>query len=120
MDGISSSTATPLGEDVHLIDTRMGGYDGITAAYLIRSSRPALVETGAARSAQLVVDELAALGVGPADLATSSAPTTSPRSSSRTSTWTTPAVSATWRPRSRTPRWSSTSAVPGTWSIRHG
>ncbi|MCW2777258.1 MAG: fold metallo-hydrolase, partial [Frankiales bacterium] len=44
-------TATDLGADVHLIDTRMGGYDSITAAYLIRSDRPALVETGAARSA---------------------------------------------------------------------
>lgn len=64
------STATPLGDDVHLLDTRMGGYDGITAAYLIRSSRPALVETGAARSAGRVVAELAALGIGPDDLAT--------------------------------------------------
>ena len=62
--------ATPLGEQVHLIDTRMGGYDGITAAYLIRSSRPALVETGAAKSAQRVVDELAALGISADDLAT--------------------------------------------------
>lgn len=64
------STATPLGDEVHLLDTRMGGYDGITAAYLIRSSRPALVETGAAKSAQLVADELAALGIGADDLAT--------------------------------------------------
>jgi glyoxylase-like metal-dependent hydrolase (beta-lactamase superfamily II) len=62
--------ATPLGADVHLVDTRMGGYDQITAAYLIRSARPALVETGAARSAQEVVRALAALGVGPDDLAT--------------------------------------------------
>ena len=61
---------TPLGADVHLIDTRMGGYDGITAAYLIRSDRPALVETGAALSAGLVAEQLARLGVGPADLAT--------------------------------------------------
>ena len=64
------STATPLGDEVHLLDTQMGGYEGITAAYLIRSSRPALVETGAAKSAQLVVDELAALGIGAEDLAT--------------------------------------------------
>lgn len=63
-------TATPLGADVHLLDTRMGGYDGITAAYVIRSSRPALVETGAARSAATVVAGLAALGIGPEDLAT--------------------------------------------------
>jgi glyoxylase-like metal-dependent hydrolase (beta-lactamase superfamily II) len=64
------STATPLGGDVHLLDTRMGGYDGITAAYLIRSSRPALVETGPARSAAQVIAELAALGIGADDLAT--------------------------------------------------
>ena len=70
MTDAGSSTATPLGDDVHLLDTRMGGYDGITAAYLIRSSRPALVETGAAKSARLVVDELASLGIGPDDLAT--------------------------------------------------
>jgi len=70
VDSNASSTATPLGDDVHLLDTRMGGYDGITAAYLIRSSRPALIETGAAKSAQLVVDELAALGIGAGDLAT--------------------------------------------------
>ncbi len=62
--------ATALGSEVHLLDTQMGGYDGITAAYLIRSSRPALVETGAARSAALIVEELAALGIGPRDLAT--------------------------------------------------
>lgn len=60
----------PLGDEVHLIDTQMGGYDGITAAYLIRSDRPALVETGAALSAALVVDTLAELGVAAGDLAT--------------------------------------------------
>jgi glyoxylase-like metal-dependent hydrolase (beta-lactamase superfamily II) len=60
----------PLGDEVHLIDTQMGGYDGITAAYLIRADRPALVETGAARSAELVVAALADLGVAAEDLAT--------------------------------------------------
>lgn len=65
-----TSAAIALGSEVHLLDTKMGGYDGITAAYLIRSSRPALVETGAARSAALVVAELAALGIGAHDLAT--------------------------------------------------
>jgi glyoxylase-like metal-dependent hydrolase (beta-lactamase superfamily II) len=55
---------------VHLIDTCMGGYDGITAAYLIASDRPALVETGAALSADRVVASLAALGIGANDLAT--------------------------------------------------
>lgn len=65
-----ATPSTELGADVHLIDTRMGGYDGITAAYLLRTERPALVETGAARSAEQVVQALAALGIGAQDLAT--------------------------------------------------
>src|SRR6266700_1430602 len=48
----------------------MAGYDGITAGYLIRGDRPCLVETGTAPSAPVVRDALAALGIGPADLAT--------------------------------------------------
>lgn len=59
-----------LGDEVHLVDTQMGGFDGITAAYVLRTERPALVETGAARSAERVVEALAGLGIGPDDLAT--------------------------------------------------
>ncbi len=59
-----------LGHEVFQIDTRMAGYDGITAGYLIRSDRPCLVETGTAPSAPIVRDALGKLGVGPADLAT--------------------------------------------------
>lgn len=65
-----ASVITDLGHEVYQIDTRMAGYDGITASYLIRGDRPCLVETGTAPSAPLVRDALAALGVGPADLAT--------------------------------------------------
>jgi glyoxylase-like metal-dependent hydrolase (beta-lactamase superfamily II) len=61
---------TPLGDDVFQIDTRMAGYHGITAGYLIRSDRPCLVETGTAPSAPVVRDALATLGVGPQDLST--------------------------------------------------
>jgi glyoxylase-like metal-dependent hydrolase (beta-lactamase superfamily II) len=61
---------TELGHEVFQIDTRMAGYDGITAGYLIRGDRPCLVETGTAPSAPVVRDALAALGVGPGDLAT--------------------------------------------------
>jgi glyoxylase-like metal-dependent hydrolase (beta-lactamase superfamily II) len=61
---------THLGQDVYEIDTRMAGYSGITAGYLIRSDRPCLVETGTAPSAPVVRDALGALGIGPADLAT--------------------------------------------------
>jgi glyoxylase-like metal-dependent hydrolase (beta-lactamase superfamily II) len=60
----------PLGHEVFQIDTRMAGYDGITAGYLIRGDRPCLVETGTAPSAPVVRDALAGLGIGPADLAT--------------------------------------------------
>jgi glyoxylase-like metal-dependent hydrolase (beta-lactamase superfamily II) len=65
-----SGNLTPLGHEVYQIDTRMAGYQGITAGYLIRSDRPCLVETGTAPSAPIVRDVLATLGVGPDDLAT--------------------------------------------------
>jgi glyoxylase-like metal-dependent hydrolase (beta-lactamase superfamily II) len=61
---------TDLGNDVFQIDTRMAGFQGITAGYLIRGSRPCLVETGTAPSAPVVQQALASLGVGPGDLAT--------------------------------------------------
>ena len=69
-DGIGPTGVTPLGHEVFQIDTRMAGYEGITAGYLIRGERPCLVETGTAPSAPVVRDALAALGIGPADLAT--------------------------------------------------
>jgi glyoxylase-like metal-dependent hydrolase (beta-lactamase superfamily II) len=53
-----------------MMDTRMGGYEAITSSYLIRSSKPCLVETGTARSAPVVVEQLARLGIGAHDLAT--------------------------------------------------
>ncbi len=65
-----STDVTPLGHGVFQIDTRMAGYDGITAGYLIRGDRPCLVETGTAPSAPVVRDALAELGIGPTDLAT--------------------------------------------------
>ena len=60
----------PLGDDVFHIDTRMGGYEGITSGYLIRGGRPCLIETGTARSAGTVIAALAELGIGPDDLST--------------------------------------------------
>jgi glyoxylase-like metal-dependent hydrolase (beta-lactamase superfamily II) len=61
---------TELGHDVFQIDTRMAGYEGITAGYLIRAGRPCLVETGTGPSAPVVREALAALGVGASELAT--------------------------------------------------
>jgi glyoxylase-like metal-dependent hydrolase (beta-lactamase superfamily II) len=59
-----------LGDDVYAIDTRMAGYDGIVAGYLIRGERPCLVETGTASSAPEVQRALDALGIGATELAT--------------------------------------------------
>jgi glyoxylase-like metal-dependent hydrolase (beta-lactamase superfamily II) len=65
-----TGTVTSLGHEVFQIDTRMAGYSGITAGYLIRGDRPCLVETGTAPSAPVVRAALAELGVGPTELAT--------------------------------------------------
>lgn len=67
---MTTTAITALGHGVHMIDTAMSGYDGITAAYAILGERPCLVETGTATSARTVVDALASLGVAAPDLAT--------------------------------------------------
>jgi glyoxylase-like metal-dependent hydrolase (beta-lactamase superfamily II) len=68
--GPQAADITELGQEVFQLDTRMAGYRGITAGYLIRGDKPCLVETGTAPSAPVVRDALARLGIGPADLAT--------------------------------------------------
>jgi glyoxylase-like metal-dependent hydrolase (beta-lactamase superfamily II) len=68
--GAQATDITALGHEVFQVDTRMAGYDGITAGYLIRADRPCLVETGTAPSAPVVRDALAQLGIGPGDLTT--------------------------------------------------
>jgi hypothetical protein len=45
-----SPDITDLGNDVYQIGTRLAGYQGIIAGYLIRSNQPCLVETGRGRS----------------------------------------------------------------------
>ncbi len=65
-----SASTVDLGRGVHVIDTLMSGYSGITAGYVVLGDRPCLVETGTARSAPTVVAALSELGVGPSDLAT--------------------------------------------------
>ena len=64
------TTITPLGGDVYEIDTRMAGYTGITAGYLILSDRPCLVEPGTSGSAPVVRNALQEMGVSATDLAT--------------------------------------------------
>lgn len=60
----------PLGDEVFAIDTQMAGHAGITSSYLIRGSRPCLIETGTALSAPVVMQALTELGIGAEDLAT--------------------------------------------------
>ena len=69
---MDTSPAAPvdLGDEVWLVDTQMGGYDGITAGYLIRGERPCLVETGTRARRPTSWTALATLGVGAADLST--------------------------------------------------
>jgi glyoxylase-like metal-dependent hydrolase (beta-lactamase superfamily II) len=63
-------TVTPLGDEVFQIDTEQSGYSGITAGYLIRGSKPCLVETGTASSAETVIAALKEVGIQSEDLAT--------------------------------------------------
>lgn len=58
-----------LPASIEIIDTKLAGRPGITAAYLVRGERPALVETGAFTSTRTVVDAVTAAGIGPDDLA---------------------------------------------------
>jgi len=51
------------------LDTLLGGWEQVTAGYLIEGSRPVLVETGSRSSVPTVLAALDALGLGPADLA---------------------------------------------------
>jgi glyoxylase-like metal-dependent hydrolase (beta-lactamase superfamily II) len=66
----TETTITPLGGDVYEIDTRMAGYPGITAGYVILSDRPCLVEPGTSGSAPIVRQALTELGIEAADLTT--------------------------------------------------
>jgi glyoxylase-like metal-dependent hydrolase (beta-lactamase superfamily II) len=61
--------ATLIGPGVHQIDTLLGGWDNVTAGYLIEGPEPVLVETGSQSSVPTLLAALADLGVGPADLA---------------------------------------------------
>jgi glyoxylase-like metal-dependent hydrolase (beta-lactamase superfamily II) len=54
---------------ITLIDTLLGGNSGITSAYLVAGTAPALVDTGAQTSAVAVESALQDLGMGSDDLA---------------------------------------------------
>jgi len=51
------------------IDTLLGGWERVTAGYLIEGPAPVLVETGSQSSVPVLLAALAQIGVGPAELA---------------------------------------------------
>src|SRR3954469_14368542 len=61
--------ATRIGDGVLQVDTLLGGWERITAGYLIEGPRPVLVETGSQSSAPALLAALEELGVGPRELA---------------------------------------------------
>ncbi|TVP73866.1 MAG: MBL fold metallo-hydrolase [Nitriliruptor sp.] len=70
-DGGPSDTPPVLTHDdgVIAIDTLTAGMTDVTAGYLIDAPRPALIECGPALTIGSVLQGLAALGLGPSDLA---------------------------------------------------
>src|SRR5205807_258546 len=50
------------------VDTLLGGWERVTAGFLVEGTQPALVETGARTSVGTVQRALATAGLGPADL----------------------------------------------------
>jgi glyoxylase-like metal-dependent hydrolase (beta-lactamase superfamily II) len=65
------TTAEPrrIADGVLEIDTLLGGWQRVTAGYLLEGPRPVLVETGSQSSVPVLLEALAALGLGADDLA---------------------------------------------------
>lgn len=61
--------ATRIGDGVIEIDTLLGGWQHVTAGYLIDGPDPVLIETGSQTSVPALLDALHALGVDATDLA---------------------------------------------------
>lgn len=61
--------AREITEGVVEIDTLLGGWEHLTAGYIITGESPVLVETGSQSSLEPLLRELAELGIGPGDLA---------------------------------------------------
>ena len=64
-----TGTATPIAPGVLEIDTLLGGWQRVTAGYLIEGPAPVLVETGSQSSVPVLLAALGSLGLGPGDLA---------------------------------------------------
>jgi glyoxylase-like metal-dependent hydrolase (beta-lactamase superfamily II) len=58
-----------IADGVLEIDTMLGGWERVTAGYLIEGSAPVLIETGSQSSVPILLAALGQIGVGPAELA---------------------------------------------------
>ena len=58
-----------IGPGVRQLDTLLGGWERVTAGYLVEGPEPVLVETGSQTSVPALLAALDRLGVGPSDLA---------------------------------------------------
>lgn len=61
--------ATRIAPGVLEVDTLLGGWERVTAGYVIEGPAPALVETGSQSSVPALLAALADVGLGPSDLA---------------------------------------------------
>ena len=68
-DGRRRAEPRAIAPGVLEIDTLLGGWDRVTAGYLVQGPAPVLVETGSQSSVPVLLEALGALGLGPADLA---------------------------------------------------
>jgi glyoxylase-like metal-dependent hydrolase (beta-lactamase superfamily II) len=59
----------PIASGVLEIDTMLGGWERVTAGYLIEGPAPVLIETGSQTSVPVLLAALEHIGVGPAELA---------------------------------------------------
>lgn len=57
-----------IGEGVIQIDTLLGGWERVTAGYLVQGPNPVLVETGSQSSVPVLLEALAGLGLSAPDL----------------------------------------------------
>ncbi len=69
VDDVPPPVGTRIAEGVLELDTLLGGWERVTAGYLIEGDAPVLVETGSQSSVPSLLAHLDRLGLGPGDLA---------------------------------------------------
>jgi glyoxylase-like metal-dependent hydrolase (beta-lactamase superfamily II) len=67
-DAVPAAGVT-VADGVIELDTLLGGWERVTAGYLIEGSAPVLIETGSQSSVPVLLAQLDRLGLGPTDLA---------------------------------------------------